>query len=55
MPVRKLALELGCKFQWDGDDCTQEHPVRGRVEVVVVNACADVLAVEERKKVNTTS
>ena len=42
VPVGKLVRELGCKFQWDGDDCTLEHPLRGRIEVAVVNACPEV-------------
>ena len=42
VPVGKLVTELGCKFQWDGDDCTLEHPLRGRIEVAVVNACPEV-------------
>ena len=42
VPVGKLVSELGCTFQWNGDDCSLEHPLRGKIEVKVVNSCPEV-------------
>ena len=42
VPVGKLVSDLGCTFRWNGDDCSLEHPLRGQIEVKVVNACPEV-------------
>ena len=42
VPIGRLVRELGCKLLWEGDDCSLDHPTRGKIEVTVVNACPEV-------------
>ena len=39
VPIGKLIKELGCKFEWRGENCRLRHPLKGDIKVVVEDQC----------------
>lgn len=43
VPVGRLIKDLGCNLEWEGETCRLLHPLRGPIEVEIVEGCPLVL------------
>ena len=46
VPVGRLIKDLGCNLEWEGDHCRLLHPLRGLIDVDLVEGCPMVAYAE---------
>lgn len=46
VPVGRLIKDLGCNLEWEGDHCHLLHPLRGLIDVDLVEGCPMVAYAE---------